>query len=108
MGSKGFQKLKVQSATIVVASTLQHHLSVKVTGIADFVISKFVFVNTITIIFATRFQDISNIFSKIVISSLNRGVLFPSMIYSMIKTHAQSCCVYIHIRHIICSRNMKL
>ena len=109
MGNEIFQKLKVQRSTSVVASTLsQLQLSFRVSGIADFVISRFVFANSIITFSITSFQNISDILRKTVIPPLNSDILFQSVILWIIKTHVQSYRVYTHIHHIICSRNMKL
>ena len=71
MGNNIFQKSKVQRSTSVVVPTLLwHHLFSRVTGIADFVISKFEFDNII--IFPVKsFQNICDLFRKAVISPLN-------------------------------------
>ena len=86
----------------------KHHLSFRVSSIADFVINKFIFANSIINFSITSFQNISDIFRETVIPPLNCDILFQSVICWIIKTHAQSYRVYIHIRHIIFSRNMKL
>ena len=43
-----------------------------------------------------------------VVSPLNSTVLFPPVIYWIIRTHVLSYRVQIHIHYIICSRNIKL
>ena len=101
MGNNIFQKSKVQRSTSVVASTLsqhylsfrntgiaQHYLSFRDTGITDFVISKFVFANIIIIFSVKSFQNIIDVCREAVVSPLNCGILFLSMIYWIIKTHA--------------------
>ena len=70
-----------------------------VSGIADFVISKFIFANSIIIFWITSFQNISDIFRETVIPPLNCDILLQSEICWIIKKHVRSSRLHTYSPH---------